>query len=771
MVRSILSRVHWGMYLLLVVLVAWYSYLQLSEKPTLQLSTASAQVKHSALETKAASMVDESQCAGCHAEQSKDWKGSHHQLAMQEATDASVLGDFNDTRFQGEGETTLFFRKDGGFWVNTPGTDGEPADYRIAYTFGVDPLQQYLIEVPGGRLQALSVAWDVSKHAWFHLYPGQGVNFKNPLHWSRPQQNANFMCVECHTTGFKRNYDKASDRFASSWNSVGVGCQACHGPASQHLDWATSKLEATNAGFDIGLSRANNVTEVETCARCHARRAPLGDGFHHGQRLMDDYLLSTLTPELHELDGKIKDEVFEYGAFTQSKMFAKGVRCSSCHNPHSTELKAPANGVCLQCHNPAGRTTVAGIDGSGLKAKDYESPEHHHHSRDQVGSQCVNCHMPGKLYMVNDYRHDHGFTIPNPVRALHLGLTDACLACHSSKPGNKIAEQFRLWYGENKPSPPRYDESLWLIRNGRPGAAEALYQQLELSELPAIRRATLLAELSAYPSQKALELARKALLSDEPQVRQAAVAAMAAMLPPEMHLENFSAILEDPVRAVRIEVTQALLGLSPDVLQRLDSWNKAAREYEEVHKSLAERAEANLNLAMFYQSVGRTALVEPSLRDAIRRDPEFLPAQVLLAQWLDRHYRTDEARKLLQEAIEQHPASALLRHANGLALIRRGERKAALKELIEAARLEPDNVQFNYVLAVALDDAGERQSAIERLESLLSRQPGSRLSRLTLIKLLTESGQDQKTQVLLDEFRQLNPSDPALRQPRQMMGL
>lgn len=658
-------------------------------------------------------LVKEGLCAGCHATQTKDWQDSHHRLAMQKASDTSVLGDFDDARFQGEGETTRFFRKDGGFWVNTPGVDGQPADFRVAYAFGVAPLQQYLIDVPGGRLQALGVAWDVDKRTWFHLYPGQGVDFKDPLHWSRPQQNANFMCMECHTTGFKRNYDPVTDSFASQWHSLGVGCQACHGPASRHLDWAAKKLEAANAGFSIDLGRASKIAELETCARCHARRAPLGDGYHNDKRLMDDYLPTLLTRELYELDGKIKDEVFEYGAFTQSKMFAKGVRCSNCHNPHSTALKAPGNGVCLQCHNSSGKTTIAGIDGQGLLAKDYESPRHHRHVQGQAGSRCVDCHMPGKLYMVNDYRHDHGFTLPNPARAQHLGTSDACLACHSEQPGKRVAEQFRLWYGEERTTAPRYDESLWLVRNGMPGAAQALLQLLNSTDLPDIRRATLLAELPSYPSPHALVTASKALVSTSPLVREAAVKVITPLASPRQRMEALAPMLEDPTRAVRIAAAYELLGLHSAEFGSFEpAWRRAIGEYESVQLNLLERAEANFNLAGLYQANGRAEAVETHLRAALKRDPQFLPALVALVQWLDRSSRRKDGDALLEQGLKEHPRSALLLYANGLRLVRTGDIQAALKAFAEAARLAPENDQYAYVYAVALHDSGQTRAAL-----------------------------------------------------------
>ncbi|BAN51165.1 tetratricopeptide repeat protein [Metapseudomonas resinovorans] len=711
-----------------------------------------------------ASMVDEGQCAGCHADQAKEWQASHHRLAMQEASETSVLGDFNDIIFEGTRDTTRFFRKDGGFWVNTAGADGKPADFRVAYTFGVAPLQQYLLELPRGRLQALDVAWDVGKRAWFQPEPGQGVDTRGPRHWSQPQENANTLCVECHSTGFTRNYDPASDSFASHWNSLGVGCQACHGPASRHLDWAAKTLDASDAGFELSLTRADRIREVETCARCHSRRVPLDDGFHHGRRLMDDYLPSTLTREHYELDGKIKDEVYEYGAFAQSRMFAKGLRCSTCHNPHSTALRVTGNALCTQCHNPSGKTSIKGIDGKGLRAKNYDSPEHHHHAQGQAGSHCVDCHMPGKSFMGIDYRHDHGFTLPNPARALRLGTSDACLNCHRERPGDEVAAQFRLWFGDDKSDTPRYDESLWLIRGGRPGASRALYQQLESRDLPAIRRATLLTELPTYPSERALKAAAKDLTHPAPRVREAAVKAVGALVPPEQRRNLLMPLLDDPVRAVRIAAAVELLGIRTTGLGNYEkSWSKAIGEYEAAQLSLQERAEANLNLALLYQLNGRADAVEQRLRTALQRDPDYLPALVALVQWLDGNFRWEEGRALLEQALQAHPQSALLLHANGVMLLRKGDLPAALKAFAEAVRLDPTNDLYDQAYAVALHDSGQLEAASQRLETLLERDPANRQARLTLINYWREAGQIQRVQALLAELEQQNPDDPALR--------
>ncbi|MBG7005750.1 tetratricopeptide repeat protein [Pseudomonas aeruginosa] len=711
-----------------------------------------------------AGLVDEGTCQACHARQSEQWRGSHHQLAMQPASPGSVLGDFSDVRFSHAGETTRFYRKGDAYWVNTPGADGSNADFQVRYTFGVEPLQQYLLDTGGGQLQALGVAWDTRRKAWFHLYPDERVDARHPLHWSKPQQNANFMCMECHNTGFERNHDAASGRFDSQWLATGVGCQSCHGPAAAHLAWTRQPdRRQAHAGFAGSLAATANRTQVESCARCHSRRSPLGDGFDATARLLDDYLPSPLGPVLYELDGKIRDEVFEYGSFVQSRMYAKGVACSDCHDPHSARPKAEGNGVCLQCHNPSGRAVRRGIDAGGLAAGDYTSREHLRHRPEGPAGQCVACHMPGKYYMVNDLRHDHSFSVPNPARALALGLSDACLGCHAQMPGATLVASFRDWYPRALPRDGGYAQDLALVRNGHPGAAAALLRQLRRTDLPAIRRATLLGEVPGYPGQALLQQALADLGDDDPQVREAAIGAVAALLSPAERVARIAPSLSDPLRAVRLSAAYALLPAIAELGTHAAAWRRAIDEYEQAQLVQRERAEANLNLASLYQADGRPGLVEARLREALRRDADFAPARVALGQWLENAGRDSEAIELLQDGIRRQPRSGLLRYAKGLALIRQGKREAARQALAEALAAEPDNPRHAYVLAVAWHEAGQPGKAIEVLRALLARRPAERPARLALAGYLRQAGDIAGAETALAELRAINPDDPLFR--------
>src|SRR3972149_3793771 len=167
-------------------------------------------------------------CAGCHAKEQQAWRGSHHDLARQGAKPQTVLGNFEQAPFMYAGMTSTFFRRDGKFMVQTDGPDGKLHDYEVAYTFGVTPLQQYLIEFPDGRLQALTIAWDTR-------------------HGTKPPQNWNCVCPDCHS-GVRKNYDLVTARFQTQWAEINVSCEACHGPGSRHVAWAHAQQTGTLGG-------------------------------------------------------------------------------------------------------------------------------------------------------------------------------------------------------------------------------------------------------------------------------------------------------------------------------------------------------------------------------------------------------------------------------------------------------------------------------------------------------------------------------------------
>jgi hypothetical protein len=269
---------------------------------------------------------------------------------MAKATPATVRGDFTGVEFQHKGLTSRFFRRGDRFFVNTDGPDGKLADFEIAYTFGVHPLQQYLIELPGGRLQALTIAWDVQGKRWFHLLPDETPPAGDLLHWTGWGYTANTMCISYHTTGFEKGYDPRADSFAQRWSETHVGCQSCHGPGEAHVAWARRRSSvdkpAARFGLAVDFARLDPHACVDTCAMCHSRRSELTGTSDAARSFTDQFPPANLAAGLYHADGQPDGEVYAYGSYRQSKMYQLGVTCTDCHDAHTSKLNAEGNAVC-----------------------------------------------------------------------------------------------------------------------------------------------------------------------------------------------------------------------------------------------------------------------------------------------------------------------------------------------------------------------------------------------------------------------------------------
>ena len=713
--------------------------------------------------------VSEENCASCHDAQFKAWTGSHHDLAMQDANEQTVLGNFNDARFSYAGVTSRFFRRNGKFFVTTDGPDGKLADFEIKHTFGVDPLQQYLVPLPGGRLQALSIAWDTKRKRWFHLYPGQHIDSKDELHWTGLAQNWNYMCGECHATDYHKNYDAATGTFKTTASRFDVGCQACHGPASRHADWA--KRAGDNAAkaargsrkqdFDVDLSARDSRVQVETCARCHSRRAALFSDYHYGKPLMDTHLPSLLSESLYFADGQILDEVYVYGSFLQSRMHAKGLRCSDCHEPHSTKIRASGSALCVTCHNATGPAAGAHIDTSGLKHKDYDSPAHHFHKPGTPGSQCVDCHAPTRTYMVVDPRRDHSFRIPRPDLTVAIGAPNACTGCHNKQPAQWAASTVARWYGPNRRQEAHFGLAIDAGRYARPGAVKGLITLAEDTAQPAIVRATALQLLAAYPGRSALEALQRGLRDADPMVRHAAVIGQ-ERLPPEQRSAALLPLLGDPVRTVRIEAARVLAPAAASIADsNKERLNRALAEFEAAQQENADRPEAPLNLGNLYFARGETGQAEAAYRKAIALDPRFVPAYVNLADLYRAQKRDAESEKILRAGLQAVPTAGALHEALGLVMVRQGRKDAALAEFAAATKAQPDNPRHAYVYAVALDSAGRRAEAIRLLKATVKKR-GDRDVLLALASLSFQTGDRAAAEAAIHMLASINPDDPAL---------
>lgn len=676
-------------------------------------------------------------CAGCHAEQDQLWQGSHHDLAMQDVNENTVLGDFQDAKFSKDGVVSRFFRQNGRFMVQTDGPDGTLADFEIKYVFGVTPLQQYLIELPGGKLQALSIAWDSRSkdqggQRWFHLYPNEKIDHTDPLHWTRRSQNWNFMCAECHSTHLQKNYDATSRTYHTTWSEIDVSCEACHGPGSGHVAWAKRKPGAAtednqSRGLAVLLNERHGVdwridsqtgnarrntprsgdAEIEVCARCHSRRAQLLGDYHYG-RLMDSHLPSLLRQTLYHADGQIDGEVYEYGSFLQSKMYHAGVTCSDCHEPHSLKLRVADNGTCLQCH----------------AAAKYDDAKHHFHTPDSVGAKCVSCHMPTNTYMGVDVRRDHGFRIPRPDLSEKLGTPNACNACHADKTAQWAADTVKAWYGHQPKGYQNYAEALHAARIGNADAMVRLSILLQDNTQPVIARATAISEMAASLTSEQLPLLTQALRDADPVLRTAALEAL-EQVPPEQRWSLAHDRLRDPVRSLRILAAAALAGLAPAKISAAEQadYASAGSDYLKSLDWNADDPAAQVNRGNFHTARNEFESAERAYREALQLDADFVMAYINLADLFRVTHRDSEGQIVLEQGLVKLPDAAELHHSLGLLQVRRKNTTEALKSLERAVKLAPNQPQFGYVYAMALTSVGRTLEARDVVRSALRITP------------------------------------------------
>ena len=723
-----------------------------------------------------ASYVGANSCKSCHEKEYQAWIGSDHQLAMQEATTGTVLGDFHDARFTYYGVTSRFFVKDGKFFVNTDGPDGKLLDYEIKYTFGLHPLQQYLILFPDGRLQALSIAWDARPkeqggQRWFHLYPKEKIRAGDELHWTNIQQNWNFMCAECHSTDLRKNYDEATNTFMTTWSEINVSCEACHGAGSTHVAWGKKQpLGYTSANpADDGLpvhfndrkdvywkmnyitgnsqrSRSRgNTDEIEMCGRCHARRSQLAEHDVPGKSLLDTHYVSLLVPGLFTADGQMQDEVYNYASFLQSKMFHEGVTCSDCHDPHTQRLRQEGQKACGICHD----------------WRKYAATSHHNHKAGSPEASCIACHMAVRTYMIVDPRHDHSFRIPRPDESVKFGTPNTCNDCHKEKSAAWAAAAIDKWYGPNHKGYQQYTQTFTEARRESASAASLLVSLARDDQAPDIARATALTELPPYLDAEAYAAGRENLHSSDPLLRLAAVELISSA-DVATRWRLLSPLLHDLVLGVRIAAADGVVDALPPNIEPAEkvSFDHALAEYLAVQKFNADRPEAHLNLGNVYGRQGQMEKAEAEYREALKLLPSFIPAYINLADLSRAEGHDQNSERWLLEAEKKAPNNAAILHSLGLLRVRQHRTEEALALLGRATTLAPDQPRYAYVFGVGLYSSGQRAQGLGVLRKANERFPANREILMGLATMSAEAGDFGNAKLYAEKLAEVAPSDP-----------
>lgn len=692
-------------------------------------------------------------CGSCHPKEWDLYRTSNHFHAMDTMNGESVKGDFNDSRFAYSGDTAFFYRRDEGYYVRTTDSTGAKKDFLVSYTFGWYPLQQYLVKFDDGRLQVLPFCWDTRTkedggQRWFHIYNKERISHTDELFWMGINQNWNYMCADCHTTGFSKNFDLANDRFNSSWRESRVSCESCHGPASAHLDWAEKKKgDPLFKGFPISL-RAKamewridpvkrikmpvtvipNDTLIETCARCHARATRFSDTYQHGQSLLQTHVPATVNPVNYFVDGQIREEDYEYGSFLQSKMHASGVTCINCHEPHSMKLLTTGNALCTSCHATA----------------KYDGPQHSFHKSESKGNQCVSCHMPVTTYMVVDDRHDHSLRVPRPDHSVEMGSPNACNKCHTDKPVKWAADQFAKWFGPKLPKEKSYAELMFAVSRYIRESEPSLFALLENKNYPAIIRATALEQYAYHTTTRVNGVILDELKSPDPFMRLNALKAL-GNYSSETILGHAGPLLFDKVAMVRMEAMNTLAPMQTRLTSdQSKQFNAVMTDYLKLQEQMSHRPEGFFNRAILKVFSGNSAEAEQLYLTCITRFPKFIPSYSNLVDLYREKGREDDAKRILDRGLVQNPGSSYLHYALGLWYIRSKEKERGLVELRKAALADPSNPQMSYGYAVALYSTGKPGEALALLEKRLEQYGNRPLILDGLISISQDMGQTDK---------------------------
>jgi len=709
--------------------------------------------------------VGSANCRDCHNQEYDRWEGSHHDLAMDVANETTVLGDFDDAEFTLHGITSRFYKKDSKFFVHTNGPGGEMGDFEITHTFGWFPLQQYLVPFPGGRLQTLHIAWDARQKQWFRVPPEGPVAPDDWLYWTNAAQNWNGMCAQCHSTNLEKNYDPVTDSYNTTWSDIDVGCEACHGAGSRHVEWAElpEMARPETANFEL-VQQTSDISareHVEVCAPCHSRRGAMEDYEHAEEDLLDKFLPSLLTEDLYFADGQILDEVYVYGSFTQSKMYRHDVRCGDCHDVHSIELVKEGNDLCLQCH----------------RAAQYDTKEHHFHKQEGepgepitsaegdvlfevgTGAQCVLCHMPGRNYMGIDYRPDHSFRIPDPSLNAAIGAPDACLRCHVDKESQWSQETVSEWYGPGQTS--HYGT---VIARGRRGDADAGEDLVRLAEdilYPVNVRATALSLLAAYPGEQSLQLMEIALMDEEALLRR--TAASTIQLPdPDRLAGLLGPMLYDPVKTVRIEVASRLAGELTTYLTagQREVLQIVLQEYEAAMEYSADFSASRHNLGNLYTNLDRPDDAIGAYEAAIRIDDQFFPAKTNLALLYNQRGENDRAEQLLREVVTAQPELYEMAYSLGLLLAEIQNFPEAVVYLEQASKGLPDNARIRYNLGLLYQFMQDNVRAEAELRGALELEPRNADFQYGLADHYLKRGLLEEARPIAEDMVSMHPENP-----------
>lgn len=688
--------------------------------------------------------VGDDQCKRCHTEEYHQWKESDHYKAMLPASDSSIVGDFNNVEFVADGVRSRFFKIGSEFFINTQGPDGKNRDYKVKYSFGHYPLQQYLVEFPGGRMQVPRVSWDSKDKKWFHQYAGQAIHPADWLHWGRDAQNWNTMCATCHSTNLQKNYSTEADSFHTTYSSMNVSCESCHGAGKHHIDFINAgeykKGDSLRGSFIY--STRHQLMQVNSCAPCHARKTDIGSELYKDGDLLDYHIPAIPTNEHFYADGQVKDEDYIYTSFMQSKMAHRGVKCSDCHNPHTGKVLFQSNQLCLQCHGD-----------------NYNSAAHHFHQVNSTGSDCKSCHMPGTVYMGNDLRHDHSFRIPRPDQTVKYGVPNACNNCHSDKSATWAAAAVMKHFGNER----KYHFSDDLVPGSllNEGSEAHLLKLSRDTSTPAIIKATALSYLGSIFSRASFEAMQAALNDSNAIVRYHALRSL-SNFPSNTWVQIVAPLLSDKVRAVRIAAADLYAGLPASQMPQnyLTAYRMAFTELRNYVHYQADFAEGNVLIADHYLKLQEYPQAEKFYLRGLKKDSLLNYARLNLSATFSAQGKNQEALSILKQAALVAPKNERVWFNLGLLNVELKDTLQAMRNFETAVKLKSNNPRLYYNYGLLLFQAGNTKKAIEVLQTGVKLNPMDADLNYAIAYVYLQLGKKAEARPYVIALKNIDPVNP-----------
>jgi len=656
----------------------------------------------------ASQYVGSESCRACHEQEYNEWKGSHHDNAFDDANESTVLGAFTGKSIKHYHSQYDFYRRNDSFFVSETVEGKKPKEYFVRYTFGVEPLQQYLVDFPDGKYQVFPAAWNTIKEQWFIPYHQLSQDTSDWFHWRNGMLNWNSTCAACHSTNVQKGFNEEANSYHTTFDINDVSCEACHGPGAGHIANPESKYYK-NDGITRFLGLQSHSEQINECAACHSRRVELTDMRISGKNYHDQYIPTLIVDPYYEADGQILDEVFVYGSYVQSKMHMNGIKCTDCHNPHTNQLKLPGNQTCMPCHQPA----------------KYDTPEHHFHEAGTEGSKCVDCHMPGKIYMGNDFRRDHSMRVPRPDISRLTGASNACNNCHDDKSYAWAENVIQDHFGKADTS--HYFYHLAMGRINPVENVNHLNALLTKDSVPDILRATAIQLMTGATSDQANQFMLQSLHDQHPLVRHASVLAL-SIQPLNKTFNTLIKQLTDPSRSVRIAAFNAIASVPenniPDSLK--SAYNTAKQEFFEYIQANADFTSGQLMKGQYYQKTNQLAEARKAYLKALEINSLYLPARMNLGLLYNQQNKNQEAIHHFKTVTAIDPENGSAFYSLGLLYAETKQLDKSIDALKKARKLMPDNPSVYYNLGTALMQDNQFGKAKSTIDEALKKFPGNK---------------------------------------------